>query len=273
MPHLFSQNTAVIASLILIGSAPATHAEAPPATQSQASQSVSESIVADSSAISKTSDHDFEQRCRPLFDGTILSRWEGGMYWFHTDGNAIVAGRLEKPIPQNQFLCTMETFINFDLRMDVRMRGTGRNAGVQFRSRRARSSDDGIPRNEVIGYQADMGQAGNESIWGALYDESRRRKMLAVPEPRFTVKWTPSSPEHPAETDPASASDSTPQSEWVSLRIVCVDDQIEIFMNGRRTVAYRETDPSIPREGVIGLQIHSGPPSEAWYRNIRILSL
>ncbi|TWT95738.1 3-keto-disaccharide hydrolase [Neorhodopirellula pilleata] len=216
--------------------------------------------------LSTVSDEEFENRCRWLFDGTILTRWEGNAYWFHTEGTAVVAGRLEEKIPENQFLCTTDTFDNFDLRMEVRMRGTGRNAGVQFRSRRPNASDNGIPPNEVIGYQADMGEGGGESIWGALYDESRRKKMLVVPDPRFDVQWkTPQGPE--------SASSAVPETDWITLRIVCVDDQIEIYLGGQRTIRYTETDPEIARSGVIGLQIHSGPPAEAWYRNVRILSL
>lgn len=219
--------------------------------------------VPQKSSLTTTTDEEFEQRCRPLFDGTILSQWEGHAYWFRTEGQSIVAGRLEEKVPTNKFLCTMDQFDNFDLRMDVRMRGEGRNAGVQFRSRRPRASDEGIPQHEMIGYQADMGNAWKESVWGALYDESRRRKMLAVPEPRFDVEWKKDS-----EDDGAA-----PTTDWFQLRIVCVGDSIEIFLNDRRTIQFTETESDIPRHGVIGLQIHSGPPAEAWYRNVRILSL
>ena len=211
--------------------------------------------------LSPVTDEEFENRCRLLFDGTVLTQWEGNAYWFRTEGTAVVAGRLEEKIPENQFLCTTDQFDNFDLRMEVRMRGTGRNAGVQFRSRRPKTTDQGVPPNEVIGYQADMGQGWGESIWGALYDESRRKKMLAVPDPRFEVQW---------KTPEGS---TVPETDWIALRIVCVDDQIEIYLNGQRTIRYTETDPDISRGGVIGLQIHSGPPAEAWYRNVRILSL
>jgi hypothetical protein len=45
------------------------------------------------------------------------------------------------------------------------------NGGVQFRSQR-------VPNHfEVSGYQADLG----EGYWGALYDESRRNKVLVMP--------------------------------------------------------------------------------------------
>ena len=68
---------------------------------------------------------------------------------------------------------TREAFGDFELRLEARLRGEGQNAGVQFRSAR-------IPNDhEVIGYQCDMGRMDGRLIWGALYDESRRRRMLA----------------------------------------------------------------------------------------------
>ncbi|TWU19273.1 3-keto-disaccharide hydrolase [Allorhodopirellula heiligendammensis] len=229
----------------------------------------------DASQLTEVSDQEFEQRCRLLFDGTVLAGWEGNAHWFRTAGNTIIAGTLEKPVPKNQFLCTTDTFADFDLRLEVRMRGENPNAGVQFRSRRPHTSDE-VPRNEVIGYQADMGNAWGRSVWGALYDESRRRKMLAEPETPFPVKWqVAGSADAPSDAQRESAENakSVRETEWVRMRIVCKGDQIEIFLNDHLTVRYTETDPEIPRVGMIGVQIHSGPPAEAEYRNIRILSL
>ena len=39
------------------------------------------------------------------------------------------------------------------------------------------------------------------------------------------------------------------------------------------SVDYREPDESIPQSGQIGLQIHGGPPGEAWYRSMVIREL
>jgi len=46
-----------------------------------------------------------------------------------------------------------------------------------------------------------------------------------------------------------------------------------LYLNGLQTVDFTETDDKLPRSGIIGLQIHGGGPSEAWYRNIRIEEL
>ena len=191
---------------------------------------------------------DFEERSRPLFDGHSLAGWEGNGYWFRIEGDAIVAGRLDQKIPHNQFLCTTERFGDFEVRLEAKLVGSGKNAGVQFRSQRVADS------SEVSGYQADIGWASDRLVWGALYDESRRREMLAQP-------------------DPETMQGLIKEGDWNAIRIVCRDDRIQIFVNGTQTVDYTETDETIPRRGVIGLQIHSGPPTEAWYRNIRILAL
>ncbi len=84
-----------------------------------------------------------------------------------------MAGSLKEKIPNNEFLCTQAKYTNFELRFQVQLKGEGNNAGVQFRSER-------VPNHhEVSGYQCDVGGAFNRSVWGALYDESRRNKMLA----------------------------------------------------------------------------------------------
>jgi len=191
---------------------------------------------------------DFAGNSLPLFDGETIAGWEGNAYWFRIEGDAIVAGRLDEQIPHNEFLCTTQVYDDFELRFEAKLVGEGNNAGVQFRSKRVPAS------TEVSGYQADIGEAWDRPVWGSLYDESRRRKMLAEPDPEFVKKLVKSG-------------------QWNSMRVICKGPQIQIFVNGERTVDYTETDESIPKHGIIGLQIHSGKPTEAWYRHIRIRQL
>ena len=49
--------------------------------------------------------------------------------------------------------------------------------------------------------------------------------------------------------------------------------RIRLWLNGVQTVDYTEKDPSIDTTGVIAVQIHAGPPSEAWYKDITLLDL
>lgn len=191
---------------------------------------------------------DSEDGFLPLFDGKLLTNWEGKGEWFRIEDGAIVAGRLDRRIPHNFFLCTTRLFGDFELRLQVKVVGEGVNAGVQFRTRRIPGSD------EVSGYQADVGGVGERSVWGALYDESRRKRMLAEPDPQLIARIVR-------------------PDDWNDYVIRCTGPKIEIYLNGEKTIDYAEQEPGIDSEGVIAIQIHSGPPSEAWYRNLRIKAL
>lgn len=189
-----------------------------------------------------------EPEFRPLFDGKTLDGWEGNPAMFRVEERAIIAGTLKERIPHNEFLCTREEFEDFELRLQAKLTGEGKNAGIQFRSRR-------IPdHHEVIGYQCDMGMMGGRPIWGALYDESRRRRMLV-------------------EGDAEKIREALQPGEWNDFVIRCEGPRVRIWLNGEQIVDYTETDERIARRGVIGLQIHGGPPAEAGYRKIRIRPL
>ena len=193
---------------------------------------------------SVTLDPDFKW----LFDGKSFDGWEGNREWFRIEENCVVAGNLTKPIPHNEFLCTKADYGNFELMLQARLKGQGDNAGVQFRTVR-------IPdKTEVSGFQCDVGNAFGRPVWGALYDESRRNKMLA-------------------EGDKGKVSEWLRKDDWNELTVRAEGDRIRIWLNGNLTVDYTEKDENIVKTGIIGLQIHSGPPTEAWYRNIRIKAL
>jgi hypothetical protein len=181
----------------------------------------------------------------PIFDGKTFAGWEGNLKWFRIQEGAIVGGTFQEPIPRNEFLCTTRSYTNFVLRLKFKLLGKGANAGVQIRSQR-------IPNHhEVIGYQADM---GDPAIWGSLYDESRRNKFVAranMDEVNKVLK----------------------RDDWNEYVIRCEGKRVVLFLNGLQTVDYTEPDDSIEQHGVIGLQIHSGPPSEAWYKEITIQEL
>jgi hypothetical protein len=179
-----------------------------------------------------------------LFDGKSFNGWEGNLKMFRIQEGAIVGGMLDARIPRNEFLCTQKEYGDFELRLKFKLLGEGANAGVQIRSRR-------IPNHhEVIGYQADMG----DGWWGALYDESRRRKVLASPEKEKLDKVLK-------------------RGDWNEYVIRCQGRRIQLSINGQPTVDYTEPDETIEQKGLIGLQIHGGPPSEAWYKDISIREL
>jgi hypothetical protein len=180
-----------------------------------------------------------------IFDGKTLKGWEGNEKVFRVEDGAIVAGTLKDKNPRNEFLCTEKKYGDFELRLKVKLVGEGANAGIQFRTKRISN-----PPNEVSGYQADMG----EGWWGALYDESRRNKVLTGPTKDDMTKIVK-------------------KEDWNDYTIRAGGPHIQLWINGTKTVDYMEEDDKIDRTGIIAVQIHGGPPSEASYKDIRIKEL
>jgi hypothetical protein len=179
-----------------------------------------------------------------LFDGKTLDGWEGNFEVFRIEEEAIVGGWLDKPIPHNEFLVAAGEWDDFELTLKVKIKGNA-NGGIQLRSRRIEN-----PPHEMSGYQADMGW----TFWGALYDESRRNKVLAQP-------------------DKALLDRILKKDDWNEYTIRCEGPRIQLWLNGEQTVDYTEPDDTIPRSGQIAVQIHGGPASECWYKEIVIRAL
>lgn len=182
----------------------------------------------------------------PLFNGKTFDGWEGDQKVFRIEDGAVVGGSLKEPLKHNEFLATTQEYGDFELRLKVRLVGpeASANGGIQIRSRRVPNSF------EMSGYQADMGQ----HYWASLYDESRRNKTLVGPKPEELAKVLK-------------------RSDWNDYVIRCQGRHIELWLNGLKSVDYTEPDEKIEQRGLIGLQIHSGPASEAWYKDIKIRKL
>jgi hypothetical protein len=182
-----------------------------------------------------------------LFNGKDFTGWEGdtAKTWKIED-EVIVGGSLDAVVPRNEFLCTTKTYGDFELKVTFKLSGDKEraNAGIQFRTKR-------IPNHhEVSGYQADMGQ----QYWGALYDESRRKKVLAKPDAKVLEKLVK-------------------HDDWNEYTIRCEGPRIRLWLNGTLTVDYSETDDKIERDGIIGLQVHGGAKAKVYYKSVTIEEL
>jgi len=182
-----------------------------------------------------------------LFDGKSFKGWEGDTEkTWRIEDSSLVAGSLETTVPRNEFLATTREFENFELKIKYKLIGTEGfvNGGVQFRTQR-------IPdHHEVIGYQADLG-AGYD---GHLYDESRRKTMLASPAPQVLAR-------------------ALRKDDWNQYRIRAEGPRIQLWLNDIQTVDYVEKDAAIPRKGRIAVQIHGNCKAIVKYKEIEITEL
>ena len=120
------------------------------------------------------------------------------------------------------------------------------NFSVQFRSIRMEK-----PAHEMFGYQADI---GDPTWWGCLYDESRRKKVLA-------------------QSDMDAVNKVLHRNDWNDYRIRCEGQRIRIWLNGVQTVDYTEAEKDIAEDGLIALQIHGGAKAVVFFRDIAIEEL
>lgn len=186
---------------------------------------------------------------RQLFDGTSLAGWDvrpGEERWWRVADGAIVGGSATESLPHNTFVSSRDSFQNFELRLKIRIRGQRGfvNSGVQIRSIR-------MPNNhEMIGYQVDAG----DKWWGKLYDESRRRKVIAEP------------------IDGRAAAAVRPD-DWNDYRIHAEGPRIQTWINEVQAIDYTEQDAKIPLDGRIGLQVHGGGTLTVEFKEISLDSL
>jgi putative membrane-bound dehydrogenase-like protein len=181
-----------------------------------------------------------------LFDGKTLTGWECDAAWWRVEAGEIRGGSLTTKVPKNFFLATEKSYQNFDLRVKLRLTGTGFvNSGIQMRSVRVPNS------SEMSGYQVDYGKGW----YGKIYDESRRNKVIAQSK------------------DAAAVLAAVKEGEWNEYRILAEGNRIRSWINGVPALDYLETEPNIAADGKIGIQIHSGGMAEIQAKDITIEEL
>ena len=184
-----------------------------------------------------------------LFDGKSLTGWKtanptDANLWSVAD-STIKCGDGVNKIPANTFLHTTKEYEDFEFRCLFRLTGdpqTGMiNSGIQYRSF--------VKNGDMIGYQADIG----DGYWGDIYDEHRRGKL--------------------AGGDLSTLRHVLHKDGWNSYIIRCKGNKHELYINGVKTSDYIEKDASIPRKGVIAVQIHSGGAAQIEFRDLTISAL
>ncbi len=197
-----------------------------------------------------------------LFNGKNLNGWDGDpQFWSVEDG--AITGRTDGSLTMNRFISWKgATIRNFDLRVRVKISGGG-NSGLQYR---------GIPRPDlgldvVTGYQCDI-VADNPKYNGMLYEE-RRRHILAHTGERVIVD-----PEGKSWIVGRMPVREFPPDQWHEFRVLVEGNHHRHWINGHRTadlIDFDETGRSL--EGVLAMQVHTGPAMTVQFKDIRIKHL
>lgn len=218
-----------------------------------------------------------------IFDGKSLDNWEGDTtYWSVSDGNLVGQITPETVLKTNSFLIWRggETR-DFELKTEFRITEAG-NSGINYRSEKLTD----VP-NALRGYQADID--GRNNYTGQNYEE-RGRTTLAYRGETAIVN-SQANPDEPLRssvknnawtmrevTGSLGTRDSLKSliksNDWNTCHIVAKGNRLQHFINGVLMSDVTDNDSTNRKlSGLLGVQVHVGPPMKVEYRNILLKQL
>src|SRR5262245_28753342 len=201
-----------------------------------------------------------------IFDGKTLKDWDGdATFWRVENGEIIGETTPEKVVKLNNFLIWRGgTLKDFELKAEFRLNGT--NSGIQYRS--VELPDVG--KWVLKGYQADMDIANG--FTGNLHEERGRKPGHVVLAPRGQLTRITEGPKYKTL---ATIGDATllrgvvNVNGWNQYHIIARGPIMIQILNGQLISAVIDEDPrNFVPEGLLGFQMHVGPPFKIEYRNI-----
>lgn len=228
---------------------------------------------------SKVEEAEFE----PIFDGKTLEGWEfDPAYWTVKDGAIYGETTPEKVLKTNTFLIWKGGELgDFELKMDYWISETG-NSGVQYRSDRFTE----VPF-ALRGYQADIDGANRYT--GQNYEE-RKRTTLAYRGQKTRITSQPDSitetrgfvernawkglnlVEELGNRDELGA--LIKKGEWNNIHLVIKGNVMQHYVNGTlMSMVHDEDAKNRMMKGLIGMQMHVGPPMQVMFRNVEVKKL
>ena len=246
-----------LASALVLGFALAAATQQPPAAPYTPKQSDRPEPVAGD-------EPGFEQ----IFDGRTLAGWEGNPTYWRVENGALVGEITPATVIKSN------TFIiwrggrpaDFELKLDYRITPDG-NSGINYRS--AVVPDAVTPANTFAmrGYQFDLD--GRKRYPGNNYEEKGRLFLAVRGQMTRVVGGRP-----PIVTSTFGDADALAQvatDDWNAVQFVARGNVLTHILNGRMmTVVVDDDAPNRPADGLIGVQVHVGPPMKVEYRNIRL---
>lgn len=220
-----------------------------------------------------------------IFDGKTLNNWDGDSTYWHVENGNLVGEIVPATIlKHNSFIIWRGGQpSDFELKLQYRITEHG-NSGINYRSEQL----DTIPF-ALRGYQADID--GRNRYTGQNYEE-RKRTTLAYHGQKTVVHSQPN-PNEPGSLkaniknnawqsfevvgslgDPDSLNTFIHKDDWNDVHLIVKGNHMQHFINGHLMSDVIDND-TINRSfsGLIGMQVHVGPPMKVEYRNIRLKEL
>ncbi len=198
---------------------------------------------------------------RKIFDGKSLKGWNGDTNYWRVE-NGVIIGELtpERELKANTFLIYEKELGDFELTAEFKITAGG-NSGINYRS----ELFEDIPF-ALKGYQADID--GSNTYTGQNYEE-RGRGFLAKRGENAVLEEG----KEPNIVSFVGDADELKKliyaEDWNSIRIVAKGNKLLHYING--VLMSETTDNDLTKRkasGLLGLQLHVGPPMKVEYKNI-----
>ena len=201
-----------------------------------------------------------------IFDGKSLKGWDGDPQFWRVENETIIGeSTAEKPVKINTFLIYRGGQPkDFELKVEYRLNST--NSGVQYRSVELPE----IGKWVLKGYQADIDFANQYT--GQLYEE-RGRGFLAM-RGQMTRLQTGKKQIIANLRSGDELKALINANEWNQVHIIARGNVLTHIFNGSLMAQAVDDDASgRAMGGLIGFQMHMGPPMKLELRNIWLKNL
>jgi hypothetical protein len=205
---------------------------------------------------------------KPIFDAKTLAGWEGNpTYWRVEDGSLVGEITSETVIKSNTFIIWRGgTPRDFELKLDYRITPAG-NSGINYRS--VVVPDPVTPGNKFAmrGYQFDVD--GRKMYVGNNYEEKGRLFLALRGQVTRVVGGRP--PVLVSTIGETKELAALATDDWNAVHLSIRSNVLAHMLNGRvMSVTFDDDAPNRSSQGLIGMQVHVGPPMKVEYRNIRL---
>jgi hypothetical protein len=217
--------------------------------------------------VAPTPGGDDETGFESIFDGKTLDGWDGDPnYWRVENGCLVGEVTPETVLEQNTFIIWRGgTTHDFELKVDVRITAAG-NSGINYRS-------VPFPPNPFAlkGYQADID--GANKYTGQNYDE-KGRTFLALRGDAGRIDADGKARIVGAVGDKDALTKAIKSEDFNSVHLIVRGNVMIHLINGQVMSVVIDDDAKNRKfDGLLGVQVHVGPPMKVEYRNFRLKKL
>lgn len=207
--------------------------------------------------------HD-ENGFKPIFDGKSLDGWEGDpVYWRAENGCLVGEVKPETLLKRNSFIIWRGgTPGDFELKVEYRVSEKG-NSGINYRSAEVNDTPFALR-----GYQFDIDGANRYS--GQNYEE-RGRTFLAWRGDFCRADADGIARIIGSTGDKDALAGFVRNGDWNEVHLIVRANTLIHMINGHvMSVVVDDDHKRGKTSGLIGVQVHVGPPMKIEYRNFRI---